>query len=88
MAQFFLTWLSYFIICFVLCAIGLALWSKSVNPFFILYINFWFGGVPLMAVIVLSLLFACVSRFDPLGWLWADVAQFAAENPCPLGCGR
>ena len=86
MAQFFLTWLSYFIICFVICAIGIAVWTKTANPFFHLYLNFLFGGMPFIAVVVLSFLFALVSKFDPLAWLWADIGRFTAENPCPLGC--
>ncbi len=80
MGAFFLTWLSYFIILLVVCYVLLSLQHKSASPTLFVYANLWFGGLPIIAVIVLSLAFAAVSKFDPLFWVWDGIAQVIEED--------
>lgn len=88
MEVFFSTWFSYFVILMAMLLIWTCFAFKTVNPYVVIGIHGYMGCIAPIAVVAISLFLAIISRYDPLGWLWADIARsatrFATENPHPL----
>lgn len=76
MAEFFSTWFSYFVILTIVLIIWSSLFFKTIRPDIVIGLHRYMGCVGPLAVIIISFVLALISKFDPLGWLWADIGNW------------
>lgn len=85
MAAFVSTWFSYFVILSVIAFAYLAYTIKTVNPLRVIGMTLYMQGIPIWIALGAAAFLAILSKYDPLGWLWSDIANWVAwalrENP-------
>ncbi|KND52010.1 MAG: hypothetical protein ABA06_01975 [Parcubacteria bacterium C7867-001] len=79
MGEFFLTWLSYFLIFAVAGYALVAVTHKNAAPGLIIYAAMFYGPITFCLLVVAPFICALISRGDPLGWLWSGIAHFVTK---------